>query len=163
MGLSTTIIIFMALLKSGSKVFVDTSAWISLTVAQDSFHTECKEIYKLIKAYRCQLVTTDAVLSETLTRLRYDSGFYTVAQFYKTIEAAVRSGHLDLFWSSQEVFKKAWKIMEKFQDHSISFVDCLSAVHANDRKIEFMFTLDNDFVILGFTVLKGKGNRFKMT
>ena len=156
MAPSTTIIIFMALLKNGSKVFVDTSAWISLTVAQDNSHAECKEIFQLIKRYQCPLTTADAVLSETLTRLRYDSGFHTAARFYKTMETAIQSGHLNLCWSTQEVFRNAWKIMEKFQDHSLSFVDCLSAVHANDHKIEFIFTLDNDFTILGFTVLKHK-------
>lgn len=93
------------------------------------------------------------ILSEVLTRLRYDNGFQAAESFYNTAHTAVLKNSLEILRTSPDLFDEAWKIMSKYRDHKLSFVDCMSAVQAHSARILRVFTLDRDFTILGFTVL----------
>jgi predicted nucleic acid-binding protein len=55
-------------------IFVDTGAWIAVTDASDQYHYQAVKIYALLKRQRKRFVTTDYVIDETVTRLRYDAG-----------------------------------------------------------------------------------------
>ncbi len=58
-------------------VFVDTSGWLALVLRNDQYHQSATAYYQLLRSNKMPLVTSDYVLDETLTRLRYDAGLQT--------------------------------------------------------------------------------------
>lgn len=57
-------------------IFVDTGAWIALTDTSDRYHDDATRIYHTLKTQRARFLTTDYVIDETTTRLRYDAGHH---------------------------------------------------------------------------------------
>jgi len=53
-------------------IFVDASAWIALTEKSDKYYQQAAGIYAKIKEQRKRLVTSDYIISETATRIRYE-------------------------------------------------------------------------------------------
>ena len=62
-------------------IFVDTGAWIALTDKSDQYHNDAIEIYSKLKLQRERFLTTDYVIDETVTRLRYDAGHKIAINF----------------------------------------------------------------------------------
>ena len=55
-------------------IFVDTGAWIALSDRRDQYHNDAVAIYTRLKRQKERLLTTDYLIDETVTRLRYDLG-----------------------------------------------------------------------------------------
>lgn len=55
-------------------IFIDTGAWIALTDRSDQYYLEAQQIYTRLNREGQRLVTSDSVIDETVTRLRYDTG-----------------------------------------------------------------------------------------
>jgi len=63
------------------KVFVDTGGWYGVTSAQDRHHAISVAYYRNVVEATALLCTSDYVLDETLTRLRYDFGHRVAMQY----------------------------------------------------------------------------------
>lgn len=92
------------------------------------------------------------MLAETATRLRYDAGLGAALTFRTLVDEAVRGGLLTVRYSDAELEARAWDVMEKFSDLSLSFADCAGAVTARDGRAAVVFGLDSDFSVLGFAL-----------
>ena len=55
-------------------VFVDTSAWVGYFVRSDQYHGAARRAFESVAEARRELVTTDYVIAETVTRVRGLSG-----------------------------------------------------------------------------------------
>jgi len=55
-------------------VFIDTGGWIAVAVTSDSFHEIALNYYLELIAKRVRLFTSNYVLDETITRIRYSFG-----------------------------------------------------------------------------------------
>ena len=55
-------------------LFVDTGAWIGIAVARDQAHRVAAAFAKHLSAAKTPLLTTNYVLVEAFTRIRYDDG-----------------------------------------------------------------------------------------
>ena len=53
-------------------IFVDSGAWISLLNPKDRHYNAAVTIYNHLERQRAPILTTDYVIDETITRLRYD-------------------------------------------------------------------------------------------
>lgn len=69
-------------------VFVDTGAWIALSDRSDQHHEEARRIYERLKLDRIRFLTSDYVIDETVTRLRYDSSHKHAVRFLDLIARA---------------------------------------------------------------------------
>ena len=134
-------------------VFVDTSAWISLYKRKDPHHDAVREAFQRLVLDSVGLVTSSDVLDETYTRLRYDAGHRHALDFGSYIRDALQARLLVLRWVNEEISQAAWEIFEKYSDHTLSMIDCTSAVIARTDRVSAVLTLDRDFEILGFAVL----------
>lgn len=72
--------------------------------------------------------------------------------FRVLVEEAVVSGTLDVRYTDAELDAKAWDVMQRYGDQSLSFVDCAGAVTAREGRASAVFGLDRDFTVLGFTL-----------
>lgn len=98
------------------------------------------------------LLTSDLVVSETATRLRFDAGLDAALAFRSLLEEAVDAGRLIVRHSDAELDARAWDLMERHPGLTLSFTDCVGAVTATEGRAAAVFGLDNDFRVLGFSL-----------
>lgn len=134
------------------KVFVDTSAWVALMDKSDTRHLEAVEYYQKLILAKKPIITSDYVLSETFTRVRYDAGHPTAMKFHQLITEAEITKQLRIDWVGREIYDEAWEIFEKYSDQTFSFTDCTSFAIAKKAKINEIFAFDEDFSVMGFVV-----------
>jgi len=135
------------------RVFVDTGAWIAVAVKVDSLHRRAALAMKKLISSRHLLVTSDFVLSETLTRIRYDAGHPSAISFLHTFDDAVMGGGITLVRIDDTIFTESRRIFEGYADQDFSFVDCTSFALAKSLGIDTAFAFDHHFSTMGFTVL----------
>ena len=131
-------------------VFVDTGAWIAMAVVRDQFHKEAASCYRKLSGEKLLLVTSNYVLVETYTRIRYDDGHAKSVKFHSLIQEAVKAGRLKLEWVTPTIHQEAWDIFEDYADQVFSFVDCTSFVIARHAGIKEVFAFDQHFNTMGF-------------
>ncbi len=98
------------------------------------------------------LLTSNLVIAETATRLRYDAGLPAALGFRGLVDAAVEAGRLLVRHSDVELEGKAWGLMERYADLTLSFTDCVGSVTAREASTAAVFGLDADFRVLGFAL-----------
>lgn len=131
-------------------IFVDTWAWVALADRRDQYHSAAKAAdQQFVRAHR-KYVTSDYVLSETITYL-YDALPAAHAQaFIEAILQAVDDGKFHLEHISADQFSRAWQMRVKYHDKpDISFVDFTSMVIMQDLGITEVFTGDHHFLHVG--------------
>ncbi len=133
-------------------IFVDTSAWLAMAVTRDRYHRKAAAFYRKIAQERTPLITSNYVLVETYTRIRYDDGHEKAVSFHDIIIKAVQAGRLHVEWIGPSLHNEAWKIFRDFDDQEFSFVDCTSFVIARRQNVEAVFAFDHHFSTMGFVL-----------
>jgi len=137
-------------------VFVDTGAWIAMAVVRDRFHKQAASYYRRLSQRNVQLITSNYVLVETYTRIRYDDGLDKAVKFHSLVEEAITLGRLRLEWVTPEIHGEAWRIFEQYTDQLFSLVDCTSFVIAKRAGLKEAFGFDEHFNTMGL-ILKPRG------
>lgn len=133
-------------------IFVDTGAWIALTNPRDQHHQEAVAIYEGLRRLRIKFFTTDYVVDETVTRLRYDESHWMALTFLDAIEGLEELGELTVIAITAEVFKEAKALFRQRNSPRLrlSFTDCTSFVVCwSDVRITKAFAFDEDFPKMG--------------
>lgn len=120
-------------------IFVDTGAWFASMVRGDANHA-------IAAAWLAQntepLITTDDVLSETITLLVVRGQ----RQVAKAFGAAIFDGKLaGLHMVTPQEVHAAWQVFLRFQDKEWSFADCTSKVVMEKLGITTAFSFDRHF------------------
>ena len=128
-------------------VFVDISAWFSVTVPNDP---NFQSAIDFLAKNREPLVTTDYVIDELLTLLKVRGEF----------ERALAIGRelLDLQgtrveWVRLDDIRAAWLTFERFRDKAWSFTDCVSLAVMNRLGIQTAFAYDVHFRQFGSVIV----------
>ncbi len=132
--------------------FVDTGGWIAMAVVRDQFHEHAASYYREISGKKIPLITSNYVLAETYTRIRYDDGHAKAIKFHSLIQEAIKVGKLHVVWVTPAIHQEAWDIFEDFADQEFSFVDCTSFVIASHAGVKEAFGFDEHFNTMGFTL-----------
>lgn len=136
-------------------VFVDTGAWIALTVRRDRSHSAAAAYTRRLAHARIPLLTTNYILLETYTYLRYHEGHQRARQFDGILQKLRQTKRLTTAWIAEEVHEQALEIFWKFDDQAFSVTDCTSFIIARDRKIREVFGFDSHFLTMGFVLKPG--------
>lgn len=131
---------------------MDTGAFIALIWRRDRMHGRVRDHYRRLRDRGDALLTSNLVLAETATRLRYDAGLRPALAFRTLIEEAVTAGRLTVRHADASLDRKAWEVMERYSDRALSFADCVGAVTAREASARTVFGLDADFTVLGFSL-----------
>lgn len=136
-----------------STVFVDTSAFKAFYDPNDPRHRQARSFTDLVaakKLYTRGFVTSDYVLDETLTLLRFTMGHSQAATFAKAIHEsqAFRVLHV-----SQEEFSEALELFIRSKDKEWSFTDCTSFNIMKRLGVVKAFTFDPHFRQAGFQLV----------
>ena len=134
---------------SRSKLFIDTGAFIALTNEKDQYNKVASSFYRELKGDILR-VTSNLVVSECYTFLRYKIGYPAAMRYLTTIKRAETSGYLQIIFSNDRIEEQARSILEKYAEHDISYVDAVSFVIINtDARIDRVFTFDRHFHLTG--------------
>lgn len=138
--------------RSRRKVFVDTAGWYAVSSADDRWHQVATHYYLNMLDQRFRLLTSDYILDETITRLRYDVSHESALTFWRQIQPAIRTGVLTVLWVDSRTWTAAMSIFNRYEDQDFSFTDCTSFVFAEEEAVDEVFTLDRHFLTMGFVI-----------
>ena len=133
-------------------IFVDTGAWIAVTDASDQYHRQAVEMYSLLKKQRKRFVTTDYVIDETVTRLRYDAGHPCALRYLDLLAQAQEKGTLRIVYNTEAIFQKAITVFRRYDTVDVSLTDCVSFVVCQQLEIPYAFSFDKHFPIMGISL-----------
>jgi predicted nucleic acid-binding protein len=134
-------------------VLVDTGAWIGLLSKNDQYAAQAAAHYSELTSAGARLVTTNYVVDETATRLRYGAGLRAALGFRAMLDEAIASRRVTVAWVDESLEREGWKLLGQYADVKLSLTDATSAAVARKRKISEVFGFDSDFEALGFLVL----------
>lgn len=134
------------------RVFVDTGAWIGIAVARDQVHEAATTYAKHLADTNTPLLTTNYVLAEAYTRIRYDDGHAKALVFDALIREMTRRRQLSIGWVTTAIHDEALELFRRYADHECSVVDCASFVVARRLRVRDVFGFDRDFVTMSFVL-----------
>lgn len=131
-------------------MFVDTAAWVSAADSADMSGP-------LVRRNRDQwlseggiLITTDYVVDETLTTIRFRLGLDAAEAWWRQIEGSTR---LRIEPVGEARRMRARSLFFGYRDKDFSFTDCCSFVVMRELRIRRVLTLDHHFRQMGFEVV----------
>lgn len=130
-------------------VFIDAGGWLSVVMPSDRYHQLGREHFQFLIAQQALLVTTDFVLQEVITRLRYDVGHRTASEFITLVHAALDEGRLSVFRTSSSLWERAEGIFARYHDVVLSFTDCTSFAFLQQHPVDQVFGYDHHFEMMG--------------
>lgn len=137
-------------------IFVDTGAWIALSDRKDQCHGDATAIYTRLKNVKERLFTTDYIIDETVTRLRYDLSYSTAIKFLDLIERTEKTGVLTVVRIDEILFQDAKFLFRKYDSTVLSFTDCTSFAVCQKYKISEAFAFDQHFAMIGIALLSAQ-------
>ncbi len=135
-------------------IFVDTGAWIALSDRKDQHHGDAVEIYTRLKRQKERLSTTDYLIDETVTRLRYDLSHSVAVKFLDFIERAEETDVLTVIRINETLSQEAKRLFRQYDSAKLSFTDCTSFAVCQMYKISEAFAFDQHFTMVGITLLR---------
>ena len=131
-------------------VFVDTGGWMACADRADPAHAACTAARDATLEAGRILITTDFVVDETLTLIRFRLGLSAANAWWQQIDGSAR-----LRWERVESnrFERARHPFFQYRDKDLSFTDCTSIAVMRELKLKAVITTDHHFHQVGFEVL----------
>lgn len=134
-------------------LFIDTSAFLALANDRDNYHKAAQHFLMDIqngKFRPTRLITSDYIVDETLTRIRFKVGHAQAVNWGQNIHS---SKIIELQRVDETIYEDALAIFEKYNDKQLSFTDCTSFALMKSMGINDAFTFDEDFRKMGFNIM----------
>ena len=131
-------------------VFVDTSGWMACADRSDPAHAACTAARDATLEAGRILVTTDFVVDETLTLIRFRLGPAAASAWWQQIDGSAR-----LRWERVENdrFERARNLFFQYRDKDLSFTDCTSIAVMRELRLKTLIATDRHFHRVGFDVM----------
>jgi len=135
---------------SSAKLFVDTGAWVALTVEDDAHHKKARQAYPIELRKRRKLITTNFVIAETYTLLRRAAGQPVAVAFLEMLAASPR---VEKVFSTAIYEEEAYRLLKQYEDQDFSFVDAVSFAVMKQQNVQDAFAFDKHFQTAGFILV----------
>ena len=129
------------------RLFVDTSAWLALNDRNDQYHGEAVSRSAKIRQQKIQLVTSEYVLDESITIIRYRVSHRAAVIFGDALMSSTIVSIEDI---ADVERLKAWALFKKYGDKELSFTDCTSFALMMKLGLQKAFAFDDHFKQIGF-------------
>ncbi len=128
-------------------LLVDTGAWYSFMDKSDRDH---RLVSTVLEEHFPFLLTSDFIVDETITLLRYRYGRHAAVMFGEQVYSG-KLARLEFITKNDQ--QKAWRLFLKYNDHCFSFTDCTSFVMMEKLRLKTAVAIDNDFRTYGIHCL----------
>lgn len=132
------------------RVFIDTGAYFALAAPRDDNHSAATAIETRMIAERLRPFTTNFILAETHALLLRRVGR---AIALRTLAAIRDSAGTTMVRVSAGDERRAWEIIEHYDDKNFSMTDATSFAIMDRLHITQAFTFDENFTQYGLSVL----------
>lgn len=136
------------------KIFVDAGAFIALNSPRDEHFSKAQILLQKTHRPTIHLITTEHIISETATHLltTLKGGYHHAARYLEKM--FLPSSPFHITWINKKRFMIAQRIFSQYnKDKFWSFTDCASYVVMKELKINTVFTFDEHFEQMGFSLL----------
>jgi len=113
-------------------------------------HHDMVALFTRLATERAPLLTTNYILDETTSRLRYDHGLVVALRFLVQVEEAQAVRRLRVAWIDQRAHEDAWRVLRTNRTLPLSFTDATTVVVARANRVDRIVTLDRSFSSIGF-------------
>ena len=131
-------------------LFVDTAAWVAAADTADVAGSAVRKARDQWLSDRGVLTTTDYVIDETLTTIRFRLGLDAAEAWWLQIDGSARLRIESIDEARRE---RALSLFFRYRDKRFSFTDCCSFVLMRELRIRRALTLDHHFRQAGFEVV----------
>jgi predicted nucleic acid-binding protein len=131
-------------MKCDKDIFIDTSAFIALRVADDMNYKKAQRFLTVIKENRVRLHTTNFILDEVYT---YFCKFHEVAM--EMAELMMNNPLITLYRVNPEDEKGALEMLKTLKDKDFSYTDATSFAVMQRLNITTAFAFDEHFTQYG--------------
>ncbi len=129
---------------------MDTSAWLALNDKSDQYHKKAISKSKKITQEKIELITSEYIVDETLTIIRYRVSHPAAVIFG---ESLFNSNIVKINDIAKEDILKAWDFFKKYKDKDFSFTDCTSFTLMQKLRLSKAFTFDKHFKQIGIEII----------
>ncbi len=135
---------------------MDTAGWMACADSADPAHVRSCEARDAALHAGQTLVTTDFVVDESLSLIRFRLGMTAADTWWQQIDHSPR-----LRWERIDStrFEKARQLFFQYRDKDFSFTDCTSFAIMREFRITHAITTDRHFRQMGFQMLPGARRR----
>jgi predicted nucleic acid-binding protein len=137
-------------------LLVDTAGWMACADGADPAHARaCAARDGALEAGQT-LITTDFIVDETLTLIRFRLGLTSAATWWRQIDGSSR-----LRWEriDSERFERARELFLQYRDKDFSFTDCTSFAVMREIRLTHALTTNRHFRQMGFQVVPASRRR----
>ena len=134
---------------AGSRVFIDSSAFIALFNRHDQHHGAAKKMFRPLSG-AAHLATSDYVLDEVVTFLNARIG-HDVA--VRAAQALLHSDRVSMIVVTRDVIDRAQQRFAACAIPRISFTDITTSIIVDLHHIDRIFTFDGHFAELGHAMV----------
>ena len=131
------------------RVFADSGGWYSMLVESDLHHEAGKRYFETLVRARVVVTTSDFVLDEVITRLRYDAGHPTASDFIAWMNESVSNRILRVIRVTDAIWTRAEELFLQYADSKLSFTDCTSFAILDQNPVDEVFGYDSHFEMMG--------------
>lgn len=133
----------------GSRVFVDTSAYVALMRAADGQHQQARHIMDRIVGAQSRLFITNFVIAEIHAFLVTRSGVPLATRFIQEVDRST----INAIRVGAEDEERAKDIIVQYNDKDFSYTDATSFAVMDRLDIQHAFSFDHHFRQFGFILL----------
>jgi len=137
-------------------LLVDTAGWMACADSADAAHSRSSAARDAALEAGQTLVTTDFVVDETLTLIRFRLGLGAADTWWQQVDRSPR-----LRWEriDSDRFEEARDLFFHYRDKDFSFTDCTSFAIMRELRLTHAITTDPHFRQMGFQMLPGAPSR----
>ena len=137
------------------KIFIDTGAFCAFSDRSDYYHFLAVKQFTDLLQKRTPIVTSNFIIDETYTWIRYRLGPKPSMEFLKSMHDSRGKGLLEIITVEHSLEDRAMRLLQKFHDQNLSYTDATNIAIIQEQHIRTVFTFDKHFLLIKANIIPG--------
>lgn len=130
-------------MKDAVKIFVDSDAFVALTVNTDAHHEKAISILNNLRINHVLFLTSNYVFSESITVISMRSGHKTAVKYIEEMQSL--ESPFQIKRVGEAIEEKAVQIFKAQTSKNTSFVDCVNMALVKELGLDAIFSFDQAY------------------
>lgn len=138
---------------------IDSSAWLAIANRDDPNHHRARDYFKELLEKNAKIVTNNAIIDETLQKIKAQLGNDLAKKFMNIIDESVITVNLRVDWISRRTRKSAINQYLRSSDNSLELKYFFIHETLKRKKVDIIFGFDEKLNGFGLPLMPLKGGR----